>query len=93
MGMSESSVDARFFKSGGSLRYFFSGDFRIAKSGWKAIEESGHAEGLLTDFGVSGDKQIDRIRMQGVQDRNNADHYVDMEMWTSCVTSRAVLNL
>ncbi|KAK1942733.1 hypothetical protein P3T76_006232 [Phytophthora citrophthora] len=90
-GWPESTVDARFFKSGGSLRYFLDAAFRVARL--DVIEGPSHAERLLTGIGASSDKQINRIRMRGVRDRNNSDHYVDLEKWTSCVTSRAVLNL
>ncbi|KAG2792313.1 hypothetical protein PC111_g23522, partial [Phytophthora cactorum] len=94
MQMQESDVDARFFVSGGSLREFlnYDGAKTTVKTALNLIAKPEDAENLLTMYGIGSNKQIDRIRMRGVQDLNNVDHYVDLWKWTSCVMSKLVLH-
>uniref|UniRef100_K3WHA1 Crinkler effector protein N-terminal domain-containing protein n=1 Tax=Globisporangium ultimum (strain ATCC 200006 / CBS 805.95 / DAOM BR144) TaxID=431595 RepID=K3WHA1_GLOUD len=88
----ESDVDNRYFVSGGSLREFLNVDARTQVAmALKRIETSKDAENLLTSVGSGSDKQIDRIRTQGVEDSTNARHYVDPFRWTCCVSSKLVL--
>ncbi|OWY90962.1 Crinkler (CRN), partial [Phytophthora megakarya] len=84
MKMKESDVDARYFVSGGSLTEFLDDDAKpIVHAALKCIATPEDAEKL---------NSIDRIRMQGVPDRNNVEHYVNIGKWTSCVTSKLALN-
>ncbi|KAE9248689.1 hypothetical protein PF004_g3739 [Phytophthora fragariae] len=90
--MQMSDVDDRLFVSGGSLREFLSDDAKTTVLlALKEIEKPEHAKNLLTTIGIGSSKQIDRIRMQGVQDRNKAEHYVNVEKWASCVMSKFAL--
>ncbi|KAG7375921.1 hypothetical protein PHYPSEUDO_014844 [Phytophthora pseudosyringae] len=76
-----------------SLRNFVGDDGKdVIKSAVAKIGRRGDAEMLLTTSGVGSEKQIDRIRMHGVQDVNNTEHYVDTDKWSCCVTSKFALN-
>ncbi|KAE9265283.1 hypothetical protein PF008_g31898, partial [Phytophthora fragariae] len=93
MQMEESDVDARLFVSGGSLGKFLDDDAEASvKPALDRIKKPEDAEILLTKYRLSGNKQLDHIRMRGVCDRNNADHYVDLWRWTGCGTSKLVLH-
>jgi hypothetical protein len=92
MEMHESDVDARYFVSGGSLRDFLGDNGKdVIKAAVANIAGPGDAEMLLTANGASSRKQVDRIRMRGVQQVNNAEHYVDTDKWSWCVTSKFAL--
>ncbi|OWY97676.1 Crinkler (CRN), partial [Phytophthora megakarya] len=73
MKMEQSDVDARYFVSGGSLREFLDDDAKsIVNAALKCIATPVDAEKLNSVIGLGSNKQIDRIRMQGVPDRNNS---------------------
>ncbi|KAE9021265.1 hypothetical protein PF005_g6001 [Phytophthora fragariae] len=92
MQMLANDVDTRFFVSGGSLREFLSDDAKATvQSALDLVEKPEHAKILLTQIEIGSKTQIDRIRMQGVQDRNNVKHYVDLDKWASFVTSKLVM--
>ncbi|KAL3665061.1 hypothetical protein V7S43_009695 [Phytophthora oleae] len=90
--MQKSDVDARYFVSGGSLRDFLGDNgkatIRIVVA---EIAGTGDAKILLRTFGVVSTRLIDCIRMKGVQDVNNTEHYVDTDNWRCCVTSKFAL--
>ncbi|KAE8895295.1 hypothetical protein PF005_g27062 [Phytophthora fragariae] len=89
----DNDVDARFFVSGGSLRDFIGDDGKDSiLAAVASIGRRGDGEMLLTSSGVASEKQIDRIRMHGVQDVNNTEHYVSFSKWSCCVTSKFALN-
>ncbi|KAE9349634.1 hypothetical protein PR003_g5779 [Phytophthora rubi] len=93
MQIEESDVDARLFVSAGSLGKFLDDDAEATvKPAIDRIKKPEDAEILLTKYRLSGNMQNDHVRMRGVYDRNNADHYVDVGEWIGCVTSKLVLH-
>ncbi|OQR95943.1 hypothetical protein THRCLA_22042 [Thraustotheca clavata] len=81
------NLHARYYISGGNSREFLDKDGLPEKRAFKAIKTIKDPSVLLSDDGLSLDLQVDPVRMLGVKDRNNIEHYTDIESWTTCVTN------
>ncbi|KAE8965019.1 hypothetical protein PR001_g28819, partial [Phytophthora rubi] len=91
--LNESDVADRYCVSGGSLRDFLQPKTDAANAVDAALNklDAAGAELLLTTRGWSSSKQVDRIRMLGVQDTSNPEHYLKYRDWRSCVTSKMAI--
>ncbi|OQR89386.1 crinkler (CRN) family protein [Thraustotheca clavata] len=88
------NFDARYFVSGGNLRAFLDDDGQARNNAFQSIQkidQLSNAAILLSNDVVSLGWQIDHIRMLGVKDRNNFEHYINIKWWTSSITSKFVL--
>ncbi|TMW69033.1 hypothetical protein Poli38472_001189 [Pythium oligandrum] len=80
---------------GGNLREFLPPDANKAKGVMREevnrVTATADANKLLTSIAFSPIEQIDLIRMQGVMNVNNVEHYILSTFWICCVTSKLVL--
>lgn len=87
----ERDVAARYFVSGGNVR-----DFCLPPSDENDLADALHElnsmnyDSLLSTSGCNS-QAIDRIRMMGVTDTANTQHYIHSCFWRPCVTSAMVM--
>ncbi|KAE8885100.1 hypothetical protein PF005_g17593 [Phytophthora fragariae] len=91
--LNKSDVAGRYFVSGGSLRDFLLPEKEAREAVNTALRnlDAAGAELLLTTQRCSAFEPVDRIRMLGVQDTSNLEHYLLYRCWRSCITSEMVM--
>ncbi|TMW69812.1 hypothetical protein Poli38472_001968 [Pythium oligandrum] len=84
--------EAQFFVSGGNLQVFLGDDGRKqVAAGLHRIKSPAEANFLLGSVGCSNSREVNYICMRGVIDISDPTHYVSLENWKRCFTSKLAL--